>query len=303
MQKTKILSIYGSYGNLNEVEQTLPSVIEETQRNDARLIIHDSTEPEHGREEKWAYLRQFEQEDRVFLLLSNNLSMAHARNMCLRLGQEMYLPDHIAMMEDDHGYKAGFIPKLVDAIEENYGKVAPNGLRFGLFTGCTNTKHDHGRVTEPFGDSGHHYVKITDQANPFAVGGANSCFRAAPTHHWDHVLKGYDTDEYLISTFQTKNLNYRNYHSGFTTMIVADGDFMFDVEVNTGRGTSRQIGEQALWDDKYTASDPRSSYRGKPHSTMPDPSLQVPTESKAEPKKKNWIDKLVSLPKKGGRID
>lgn len=259
MDQTEFLTIVGSYANLDVVRKTLPTVAEETNKNNARLIVHDSTETRHGQEEKWAYLREMEKEYGFFLLLSTNLSMAHARNMCLRLGQELFLPEYIAMMEDDHGYRPGFIPELLDAMKTYYGKPCPNGLKFGLFTGCG--AHRHGK-TQPLDDTDHCYIPIKDGTNPMFAGGANSCFRAAPSHHWDHVLKGYDTDEYLISTHQTKNLNFRNYHKGFTAMVVRNGLFMFDIE-HESRGWS---GDEmsGLWDDEYAASDPRSSYKTDP---------------------------------------
>lgn len=252
MDKTEFLTIYPTYENLDVVKQTLPSVIAETRRNDAKLIVHDSSEK--GREEKWAYLQELNRDNDFFLLLSTNLSMAHARNMCLQLGQELYAPEYICMIEDDHGFNEGLIPVLVNAMKEYYGVISPNGLRYGLFMACRK----------------HHYSKkhlVDDicsypdsESPPGVLGGANSCFRCAPTSHWNNVLKGYDTDEYLISTYQTKNLNYRNYHKGFTTCIVG-GNFSFDVEF-IGRGTSATT-ELGLWDETYTASDYRSRFLGK----------------------------------------
>ena len=257
MDQTEFLTIVGSYANLDIVRQTLPTVIEETKRNNARLIVHDSTEPRHGQTEKWAYLQDMERQHGFFLLLSTNLSMAHARNMCMRLGQELFLPAYIAMMEDDHGYRPGFIPQLLDAMKCYYGKPSPNGLRFGLFTGCGSHRH---RKSQSLPGTEHTYVPIKEKTNPMVVGGANSCFRAAPSHHWDHVLKGYDTDEYLISTHQTKNLNARNYHKGFTAMLVGGGRYMFDLD-HSSRGWSGGNEMSGLWDDQYAASDPRSRYK------------------------------------------
>ena len=85
MDKTSFLTIYCSFEQIDVVKLTLPGIIEETKRND------------------------------FFLLLSSNLSMAHARNMCLQLGQELYAPDYICMLEDDHGYKEGIIIELTKA--------------------------------------------------------------------------------------------------------------------------------------------------------------------------------------------
>lgn len=253
MEKTKFLTIFATFENLALVKQTLPTVIEETKINDARLIVHDSSVK--TKDEKWPYLMELNKSNDFFLLLSDNLSMAHARNMCLRLGQELYAPDYICMLEDDHGFKSGLIPAMIKAMEHYYGKVSPNGLRYGLFTGCGkhNTKKRH--ILE----DGNAYPDA--QNTPMLMGRANSCFRCAPTPHWNNVLKGYDTDEYLISSFQTKNLNLRNYHKGFTMMVVQNGALTFDMQ-NVGRGFSRDAG-QRLWDEEYTASDSRSRFSGK----------------------------------------
>ena len=263
MDKTEFLTIYPTFENLEVVKQTLPSVIDETKRNNARLIVHDSSEK--GREEKWSYLQDLNKSNDFFLLLSTNLSMAHSRNMCLALGQELYAPDYICMIEDDHGFNEGLIRNLVDAMKRYYGQLSPNGLRYGLFTACE--KHFH----YPRHQVDNICSYPDDQSPPGALGGTNSCFRCAPTSHWNNVLKGYDTDEYLISTYQTKNLCYRNYHKGFTTCIVGN-NLTFEFEA-IGRGTSASTSLK-LWDENYTASDARSNFLGKVPESRPTDNAQ-----------------------------
>lgn len=258
MDKTEFLTIFPTFENLEVVKQTLPSVIAETKKNHARLIVHDSSEK--GREEKWQYLQELNRNNDFFLLLSTNLSMAHARNMCLKLGQELYAPEYICMIEDDHGYNEGVIPRLINAMKMYYGQVSPNGLRYGLFTACE--KH-HYAEKHPVDE----VCSYPDaESPPGSLGGANSCFRCAPTSHWNNVLIGYDTDEYLISTYQTRNLCYRNYHKGFTACILG-ANLSFDVE-SVGRGTSATT-KQNLWDETYTASDMRSNFHGKNKQDKP----------------------------------
>ncbi len=281
MEKTTFLTIFATFENLEAVKQTLPSVIEETKRNDAKLIVHDSSV--NHRSEKWEYLQELNKNNDFFLILSNNLSMAHARNMCLHLGMELYAPDYICMIEDDHGFKEGLIPLIIDAMKKYYGKIAPNGLRFGLFSGCT--KHLHkGNYVEL--EDGNIYPDATSP--PIALGGANSCFRCAPTSHWVNILKGYDTDEYLISTYQTKNLNFRNYNKGFTTMFVQNGKYVFSINKN-GRGASSN-NPLKLWDDRYTASDARSKFLGKKNITT--------DNNKKLNKKSNLLQKIYKKMKR-----
>lgn len=70
MQKTEFLTVLVSYANLDAVKRTLPSVIAETTANDARLIVHGSTEAQHGQTEKWAYLQELAAQSNFFLILS-----------------------------------------------------------------------------------------------------------------------------------------------------------------------------------------------------------------------------------------
>lgn len=254
MQKKEFLTIFPTFEKLEVVKKTLPSIIEETKRNDAGLIVHDSSV--NNRQEKWQYLQELNKNGDFFLLLSTNLSMAHARNTCLHLGQDLYAPDYICMLEEDHGFKDGLIKEMTKAMIKYYGKLSPNGLRYGLFTGCMT----HSKAIKNKLEDGNFYPDKKSPA-PGPIGGANSCFRCAPTSHWNNILQGYDTDEYLISRYQTSQLNLRNYHKGFTTLFVQGGNYVFEVEA-IGRGASVR-NKLTLWDDKYTASDPRSRYLGK----------------------------------------
>ncbi len=253
MDKTTFLTIFRTFGRPDIVKQTLPAVIAETQRNDARLIVHDATD--EGREEKWQYLQELNRNHDFFLILSSNLASAHVVNMCLQLGQELFSPDYICVMEDDHGYREGIIPVLVQAMREKYGKTAPNGLRYGLFTACAdhNGHIDHRLEDGDACPSGNQDVS--------QMGRANACFRCAPANHWNNVLKGFDPDEYLISNYQVMNLNRRNYYRGFTSLLLQEGQYCFFVE-GPGRGAADKSGYRR-WDATYTASDPRSRFRGK----------------------------------------
>lgn len=281
MDKVDFLVIFPTYAKLEVVRETLPSVIAEVERyGNARLIVHDSTEPHHGQEGKWQYLRELEMEKDFFLLLSTNMSMAHARNMCLTLGQEMYAPEYICMIEDDHGFHAGLLESLTQAMRKYYGKVSPNGLRFGMFSGCT--LHTHAHLTEL--ESNYSYPTL--ESDQFSIGGANSCFRCAPANHWYSVLKGYDTDEYLISNYQTANLRWRNYHKGFTVMYVRDGDLVFEIDT-TGRGETASKEQFGLWDRDFAKSDKRSMHLGKSPQQMETAKqsrqkLQVASQSRKE---------------------
>ena len=142
-----------------------------------------------------------------------------------------------------------------------YGKISPNGLRFGLFTGCG----EHNTKRRDFLPEGHAFPAADN--TPAQFGRANACFRCAPASHWNNVLKGFDPDEYLVSNYQVKILNQRNYFNGFTSMIVKNGQFCNYIH-SRGRGTSDEQ-ELKRWDETYTASDARSKYKKEEGNSFP----------------------------------
>jgi hypothetical protein len=183
------------------VKKTLPSITKEVEAyGKAKLIIHDSTEGRHGREEKWDFLTKLQNDHDIFLIKTTNLSMGLARNLCLLLSYNIFVPDYICMVEDDHGFKTSLISSVVDAMKLYYGRRSPNGLRYGVFSCCLDhTNADIKSLTKKYS-----YPSL--KSSIYSIGGYNSCFRCAPAQHWQSVLIRYDQDEYLISNFQTANL-------------------------------------------------------------------------------------------------
>jgi hypothetical protein len=257
MDKTNFLVLYPTFKRVLVVKRVLPSVIDEVKTNDARLVVVDNSVMDA---DKRNYLLELRQQENFFLVLSDNTSYAHARNLGLRLGQELYAPNIICILDDDHGLKPGFIEAMTSAIGDYYGIISKNGLRYGMFTSC----HVHTRANLAKVRKNLYYPQITDNQGPFVVAGANGCCRVAPTHHWNNVLKEYDTDEYPISTYQSSSPRWRNYQKGFTAMFVGKpGQYIFDIE-EEGRGVSPSASrDEKLWDENYSKSDPRSEFLGK----------------------------------------
>jgi hypothetical protein len=256
MDKARFLTIFPTFESIDVVQQTLPTVIDETERAGARLIVHDSSV--NDRHKKWEFLRAICTPPHAFLMLTDPISMAHARNACLHLGVELYCPDVICMLEDDHGYRVGFIDDALDAVDAWYGKPAPNGLRFGMFTGCDDWPVGE-RGAIPVADTAHRCPHTDEDPGP--KGGCHNGCRIAPTHHWQNVLRGYDVDEYPISRFQTSVMGYRNYHRGFTRMIINGGGGVFMLD-RDGHGVTDADAKR--WDDHFCASDPRARFRRTP---------------------------------------
>ena len=258
MRQTEMAVIFPTYEDVETVKKTLPSVIEECHRSDAALIVHDASVVR--REEMRRYLTETCEGDTAFLIMTSAMSMAEARNMSLSVALMHFAPSYVCMLEDDHGLRAGAIDALISAMQAHYGKVSPNGLRYGLFSGCLHCW----RALHKFSNLADGNCYPDNDNQPHAVGGANSCFRCAPSSHWQNVLQGYDPDEYMISNWQTRHVNYRNYNRGFTTMYVGRGDLAFTVD-RVGQGYT-QTQELRRWDENYTASDPRSRFYGKPNN-------------------------------------
>lgn len=250
MQQADFVTIYTSFNDLNVVQKILPGIIAECRRTDTALIVHDCSN-KHT-EETWAWYRAQSEEHGFFYLFSKRMQFAMTRNMCLRLAIEMYTPQYICMLEDDHGYRTGAIDALRAQMQFTYGRKSPNGLRYGLYSLCPDCWGDQFRQTCL--DAGGGHLTAHPDNPPWMLGGANSCVRCAPTSHWEAVLKGYDPDEYPISFFQTKNLNLRNYNRGFTSMYVGGGSLVERVD-RPGAGVAMA---NVRFDENFTASDRRS---------------------------------------------
>lgn len=255
MSPAELAVIFPTYEDVETVRKTLPSVVEECRRSGAALVVHDSSVKHRG--EMWSFLHSVCDGEQEFLLLTSPISMAAARNLGLETALSLFTPSYVCMLEDDHGLRPGALPRLIEATKAYYARPAPNGLRFGLFSGCLHCWRDLHTFAEL--PDGHRYP--VHDTPPWALGGANSCFRCAPTSHWQNVLKGYDPDEYMISNWQTRNSNLRNYNRGYTALYVDGGDLAFTVD-RVGQGYT-QAPELRRWDETYTASDPRSRFAGK----------------------------------------
>jgi len=256
VEPVEFLTISCCFEDVETVARMLPSVLEESRRAGGAVVVHDSS-VENG-EAMDGLLRELKREHAFFHVRTDPISMGLSRNLALWLALELYAPTYVCMIEDDHGYKPGLIPELVEAMRRHYGRPAPNGLRYGLFTACPHCWGERYRAAlRPEEDGRHSFVDAAAVA-PLQAGGANSCFRCAPTSHWLSVLRGYDTDEYPISTFQTAGLNLRNYHKGFTTLVVGNGSLVLRQE-REGRGFTTAE-EHRPFHGEYARRDPRSGF-------------------------------------------
>ena len=253
MATADFVTIYTSFNDLAAVQSIFPKVLAEVERSGSALIVHDCSTVDG--EATWKWYQEMAAKHRFVHLFSNRIPFAIARNTCLSLAFEMFAPQHICMLEDDHGYEPGAIDALREAMNANYGKVSPNGLKYGLFSLCP--KHWGENFRRSCQEDGHGNLYPGAHLPPMHLGGANSCCRCAPASHWQSVLKGYDVDEYPISFYQTRNLNFRNYNRGFTTLYVGGGKLVTSLD---RIGNGEQLANLAF-DDNFTLSDARSKVR------------------------------------------
>jgi hypothetical protein len=255
VEPVEFLTITCCFEDVGAVSRMLPTVLEESRREGAAVVVHDCS-VRNGAEMD-ALLGELKREHRFFHVRTDPISMGLSRNLGLWLALELYAPTYVCMVEDDHGYRPGLIRELVEAMRYYYGRPAPNGLRYGLFTACPHCWGERYRAAlQP--EAERHAVVDAAAVPPAQAGGANSCFRCAPTAHWLSVLRGYDTDEYPISTFQTSGLNLRNYHKGFTALVVGNGELVLREE-REGRGFTTAE-ERRPFHAEYARRDPRSGF-------------------------------------------
>lgn len=250
MQIKEFLTVFNTFEDLATIQKTLPSVVEETLASGSALVIHDCSVK--NRTAIRAFIEGFESES-VFLIFSSPLDQANSRNLAINLGMRLFAPEYIASIEDDHGYRPGFIGKITAAMREYYGKEAPTGMRFGLFTGCRRCWEEKAHY-ESLPDGNLYAVRESEKTGKVYLGGVNACCRCAPVRHWETVLGRFDPDEYPVSGYQPAQMNLRNYHNGFTGLCIDGGDAMFSVD-RVGRGVSQDL-ERRPYHPQYTKSDP-----------------------------------------------
>ena len=254
----EFLTVYCCFEDVDTVSRMLPTVLAESKRAGAAVVVHDCSVT--NKSAMGALIAALKKEYSFFFVHTDPVSMGLSRNLALWISLEIHAPTYVCIIEDDHGYSAGLIPEMVDAMKRFYGKESPNGLRYGMFSACPFCWGDeYLNALVPVEEV--HRVVDASRVPPLMAGGTNSCFRCAPTSHWISVLRGYDVDEYPISTFQTAGLNLRNYHKGFTTMVVGNGNFVVRQE-REGRGFTTAPTNRPFT-PKIAARDKRSGFYNK----------------------------------------
>lgn len=248
-----LVTIYTSRNDLDIVRRVLPGILAEAERTGTAVIVHDSSTKDTAT--TWEWYRALSETHKFFYIFTGQIPFAMARNMALSTAIEMYTPQYVCMLEDDHGYRPGAVDALRQAMKSHYGMPSPNGLRYGLFSLCPFCWGEKFHQNCNSDGAGNLYPPA--ETEPMQLGGANSCCRCAPVSHWLSVLKGHDPDEYPISFYQTRNLNWRNYHRGFTTLYVGGGRLVHREE-RPGTGANML---NVRFDDRFTASDRRSATR------------------------------------------
>ncbi|MEQ9112574.1 MAG: hypothetical protein RIF37_13845 [Rhodospirillaceae bacterium] len=253
----QFVTLYFCFEDLDTVAEILPTVLTECRATNSGLIVVDSSQANRVKMFQ-LIVSIMEHPDEFPIIQCSSFSMGFARNIALSAAIELYAPEYICMLEDDHGFTEGLVQIAIGAMKKYYGQTGPIGLRFGLFTACPFCWGQPYMQNLVRTDDGH--LCVANLSLPLLqIGGANSCFRCAPTVHWVSVLKGYDTDEYPISTFQTAGLNYRNYQKGFTSLVLGSGDLVIRKH-REGRGYTIEESKRPF-DKAYSMRDPRSNYK------------------------------------------
>jgi len=248
---SEFVIIFPTIGSLDIVKKTLPTVLNEAKSTGNKVIVRENT---FKYKEKIEWLQSLEKQyNCMHLMVTSLMSVAVTLNICLEFAQNSYNPKYICWMEDDHGFKSGFINSMIKTMDKYYNKTNSNtGLRYGIFSGCVD--HVSGLHLNTLSD-GNYYPNLKNKTK--WMGGSTACMTCSTIQHWVNVLKGYDVDEYTLSSVQTMSIRDRNYNRGYTYMLVNNG-LCFSVD-RYGRGATTKESIRR-WDPKYTKSDKRSKY-------------------------------------------
>lgn len=263
MEHTEVVLYLFSYGQPEITKKTFPTVLENVKSlgGSAQLVVHDCSEGE----DRLAVRQYFDGMKKQFdctTIYTDNIPLGLVRNAVIDLGIKRWNPVCICTIENDHGLRPGALPLLLAAMQKKYDALAPNNFRFGMFTLCgiDNAGGRHPGVLHHDPEIGQYQCAPWD-VSPLFIGRCNACMRAMPVRHWQNVVNpGYDVDEYYTSEWQTNQANMRNYHHGYTTMVVGDGTLCYEVP-NEGRGTSTT--GLRVYDTRFCRQDRRSQFIGK----------------------------------------
>jgi hypothetical protein len=139
-------------------------------------------------------------------------SAATSRNLAVALMLDKYSAENICLLEDDFEYSEHWYPVLLKTCRENFGKISPWGLSYGMFTASTH-KIENERIKNDSSNGLRAYIfgGVADQ-------------RFMPTHHYLSTLRMWDPDILGVSYCQTGMQTSRNTMRGFCGGIISATD-------------------------------------------------------------------------------
>lgn len=200
-------------------------------RDRIKIIVVDATD--NLTKAKW--LRQQEVDD--FVWTPKGTSAATSRNLGVQLMLDKYASENICFVEDDVLYSKNWYGTIYKACKENYGKLSPLNLAYGMFTATSQSIHPD--------------RKMIDKSNNLIayMFGAVADQRFMPVHHYLSVLRRWDSDVLGISYNQTGGQTLRNTMRGYCGGIIRDSSLC------------KVIGKtKSSWVDKRNPGPPAHSF-------------------------------------------
>ncbi len=200
-------------------------------RERVRIIVSDATNDMN----KIAWFKDAGADDIIWT--PHFTCAATSRNLAVTLMLDKYSAENICLLEDDFEYSELWYPVILKTCRENFGKISPWGLSYGMFTASTHNIEDERIKRDPNnGLVAYIFGGVADQ-------------RFMPTHHYLSTLRMWDPDILGVSYCQTGMQTSRNTMRGFCGGIISAGDKWLCRPVpgqeSTWSGGKRDVGPPA----------------------------------------------------------
>lgn len=196
--------IFTTYGRSKISKKSLTSLIKALKdfRGKLKIIIVDATNDVS--KAKWIN-NQFIDD---IIWVPKGASSATSRNLAVELMLDKYSSEFICFVEDDVEYTKEWYPTLLRVCKENYGRISPFNLAYGIFTASSQNIHkSRVRYDEKNKLNAYIFGAVADQ-------------RFMPLHHYLSVMRMWDPDILGISYNQTGGQTFRNTVRGYCGGII-----------------------------------------------------------------------------------
>ncbi len=212
---------------LKSIESLLGAI--DGSRDRIKVIISDATKT-MGKVEK---INNMSVDDVIWT--PKFTSAASSRNIAVTYALDKYNSEFICFLEDDFEYTDEWYEALVTATRENYGKMSPWDLAYGVFTASPHwLPKDRLKTDKKAGLDAYIFGAVADQ-------------RFMPLSHYLSVFRFWDPDILGVSYCQTGMQTSRNVMRGYCGGILTGKDLCRPIpeQESTWREGRKDVGPPA----------------------------------------------------------